>query len=153
MPPSGKGAVAAAAVLTDFDRERQWSTFSAYDACNYAVHVYDDGDVVSLVVDAGAHGTHVAGIAAAYHPDAPELNGVAPGAQIISCKIGDTRLGSMVRTPGPAIVVLLLLLLLSCCTISCFQLCNAAAAATSSVTDRATFVCTCAPHNSAAVVQ
>lgn len=96
-PHRGKGALAAAPALTDFDLERSWSTFSAYDACNFAVHLYDDGDVVSLVVDAGAHGTHVAGIAAAYHPTAPELNGVAPGAQIISCKIGDTRLGSMVR--------------------------------------------------------
>lgn len=82
--------------MTDYHVDHQWATFSPYDACNYALHIYEDGAVVSVVVDAGAHGTHVAGIAAAYHPEAPELNGIAPGAQILSCKIGDTRLGSMV---------------------------------------------------------
>ena len=31
-------------------------------AClNFGVHVYGDSDVLSIVVDAGAHGTHVAG--------------------------------------------------------------------------------------------
>jgi subtilisin family serine protease len=32
------------------------------------------------VVDAGSHGTHVAGITAAFHEREPHLNGIAPGA-------------------------------------------------------------------------
>lgn len=81
--------------MTDYRVSRQFAAFSEIDALNYCVNIFDEGSTLSIVVDAGAHGSHVAGITAAYHPEQLELNGVAPGAQIVSLKIGDSRLGSM----------------------------------------------------------
>jgi tripeptidyl-peptidase-2 len=80
--------------MTNYRVAREWATFSDDDLMNFGVNVYDDGDTLSIVADVGAHGTHVAGIVAAHYPDRPELNGIAPGAQIVSVKIGDTRLDS-----------------------------------------------------------
>jgi hypothetical protein len=84
-----------AKVLCDFHLERQYGTFSEVDMLNYAVNIFNDGNVLSIVTDAGSHGTHVAGIVGANFPDQPELNGIAPGVQIVGVKIGDSRLGSM----------------------------------------------------------
>ncbi|KAI1315389.1 tripeptidyl-peptidase II Tpp2 [Mortierella claussenii] len=89
------GDLRDAPALTDFKTERQYATFSNQDKCNYSANIYDDGNMLCIVVIAGSHGTHVAAITAANHPDEPALNGVAPGAQIVSIKIGDSRLGSI----------------------------------------------------------
>jgi hypothetical protein len=49
--------------------ERKFGIFSKLDACSFAANIYDDGNLVSIVTDCSPHATHVAGIAAAYHPD------------------------------------------------------------------------------------
>ena len=77
---SGVQTLPQTAVALLMQTERKFGTFSAEDACNFVLNIYDDGAVLSIVVDAGSHGTHVAGITAAHHPEDPSLNGVAPGA-------------------------------------------------------------------------
>ncbi|XP_033760966.1 tripeptidyl-peptidase 2-like [Pecten maximus] len=90
-----KGDLGDCKLLANFAEERQYGTISRQDMLNYTVNIHNDGDVLEMVTNAGSHATHVACIAAGYFPDQPERNGVAPGAQVISIKIGDTRLGSM----------------------------------------------------------
>ncbi|WFC97777.1 tripeptidyl-peptidase II [Malassezia yamatoensis] len=80
--------------MTDFRKERQWAYFGSMDLLTYTVNILDDGNLLSLVTLSGTHGTHVAGIIAA-QSDEQETNGVAPGAEIVSLRIGDSRLASM----------------------------------------------------------
>ncbi|CAN8274352.1 unnamed protein product [Cochlearia groenlandica] len=94
------GKLADFSPLTNYRIERKYGVFSRLDACSFVANVYDEGKVLSIVTDSSPHGTHVAGIATAHHPEEHLLNGVAPGAQIISCKIGDSRLGSMETGTG-----------------------------------------------------
>jgi tripeptidyl-peptidase-2 len=84
-----------AVLYTDYKHEHQYGFFGKEDLLSFSVNFYSEGKVLSLVTNAGSHGTHVAAITSAYFPDAPEKNGIAPGARIISLKIGDTRLGSL----------------------------------------------------------
>ncbi|KAL7003416.1 tripeptidyl-peptidase II Tpp2 [Sarracenia purpurea var. burkii] len=95
-----RGKLADCVPLTNYRIERKFGVFSSLDACSFVVNVYDEGNVLSIVTDCSPHGTHVAGIATAFHPEEPLLNGVAPGAQLISCKIGDSRLRSMETGTG-----------------------------------------------------
>ncbi|KAK8710528.1 hypothetical protein V6N13_145848 [Hibiscus sabdariffa] len=94
------GKLADFVPLTNYRTEHKYGIFSKLDACTFVVNVYDEGNILSIVTDCSPHATHVAGIATAFHPEEPLLNGVAPGAQLISCKIGDARLGSMETGTG-----------------------------------------------------
>ncbi|KAK1289335.1 hypothetical protein QJS10_CPB18g01565 [Acorus calamus] len=96
------GKLAEFVPLTNYRFERQYGIFSKLDACSFVTNVYNEGNLLSIVTDCSNHGTHVAGIAVAFHLKEQLLNGVAPGAQIISCKIGDGRLDS--RSTGTGLI-------------------------------------------------
>jgi subtilisin family serine protease len=90
-----RGDLRTTTPLADYGHAGEYACFGGESALNYSVKIYNGGRLLSLVTTAGAHGTHVAGIVGACFPQAPEMNGVAPGAQLISVKISDSRLGSM----------------------------------------------------------
>mmetsp|Transcript_21421 Transcript_21421/g.48358 ORF Transcript_21421/g.48358 Transcript_21421/m.48358 type:complete len:1362 (-) Transcript_21421:42-4127(-) len=92
------GDLTSATPMAPFAVNRDVGELRFGSAVTFCVQVYDEGKTLSIVTDAGSHGTHVAGITGCYFPseeeDEDDLNGVAPGAQILACKIGDGRLGS-----------------------------------------------------------
>lgn len=97
---SQRGMLEKCDVLENFAINGAFSQFLNGTMLNFAVNIYDNGNLLSIVVDCGNHGTHVAGILAANFPDSPHLNGLAPGARIVSLKIGDSRLSSMETHQG-----------------------------------------------------
>lgn len=92
---SEKGDLEKCQVLTNYKDSYEYGTFSFMDMLNYSIRILPDEKILQIVTDSGSHGTHVASIAAGYNAKQPELCGIAPGAQIISVKIGDNRLGGM----------------------------------------------------------
>ncbi|MDB4777361.1 S8 family serine peptidase [Verrucomicrobia bacterium] len=82
-------------LLEDYSIKQRYGRFGPETLTNFAVQTYNDGDLLSIIIPSSAHGTHVAGIIGANYPESPGRNGIAPGAQIISIKIGDTRLDGM----------------------------------------------------------
>lgn len=87
------GDLADETVLRPFGVDGEYATFGGGIASNFAIQVYDDGDVLSIVTVSGSHGSHVAAIAAAHFPENSARNGIAPGARILSVRIGDLRVG------------------------------------------------------------
>ena len=49
----GEGVLAEQTPLADFAQERKYGTFSREDACNFGVHFYDGGAILSIVVECG----------------------------------------------------------------------------------------------------
>ncbi|XP_021931036.1 tripeptidyl-peptidase 2 [Zootermopsis nevadensis] len=89
------GDLSSCHLLGEYSLTQEFATLTKSDQLTYSINVHNDGNTLEVVSMCSSHGTHVASIAAAYFPDSPERNGVAPGAQIVSLTIGDNRLGSM----------------------------------------------------------
>ncbi|KAK5983257.1 Subtilase-type proteinase, partial [Trichostrongylus colubriformis] len=92
---SFRGRLSMCNEMGDFRLTGEYNKLSARDIANYTVHIASSGKRLEICLPSGAHGSHVANIAAANYPDTPELNGLAPGAKIISMMISDVRVNSM----------------------------------------------------------
>jgi subtilisin family serine protease len=57
----------------------------------FGINIFPDRNTVTFHFDDGAHGTHCAGIAAGYKIGSIDLNGVAPGASLVSLKLGNNN--------------------------------------------------------------
>lgn len=67
----------------------------------FAINIFPDEKRINFHYDGSSHGTHVAGIAAGYRLNGQEgFNGIAPGAKVISLKIGDCTLAGGATTTG-----------------------------------------------------
>lgn len=91
-----------------YRHDQRWFSFSHPDPRKdqtpvaFTLEVMPDGDKkVELHFDDGGHGTHCAGIASGFgiHGRAG-FDGIAPGAQVMSLKIGNNNLAGGATTPG-----------------------------------------------------
>jgi tripeptidyl-peptidase-2 len=87
------GDLADEVMLRPYGVAGEYGVFDSVSNLSFGVQVYEGGDLLSIVTVNDTHGTHVAAIAAAHDPDNPDRNGIAPGAQIVSIRIGDPRTG------------------------------------------------------------
>lgn len=79
--------------MTSFAKERQVTFLNTVDCVSFSVNFYDHGNTINIFTSE-THGTHCAGIAAGYYPNNPDMNGVAPGAEVLNLKISDFRAGT-----------------------------------------------------------
>lgn len=80
---------------------RGYDTQEKQSAVTFALYLDPESTHAEIHFDDGGHGSHVAGIAAGYGVHGVKnLNGVAPGAQVMSLKIGNNALAGGATTTG-----------------------------------------------------
>lgn len=99
---TGQGELSQCTLLGNYRECLKYGTLDEQSRYNYGVNIWSEGNILEIVGQCSSHATHVASIASANFPDDPERNGVAPGAEIVSITIGDSRLGTM--ETGTAII-------------------------------------------------
>ena len=95
----GDGDMGGEAPIRSYGEAQQSFTFRLRNPdtqrppATFALHLADGGTRVELHFDDGGHGTHVAGMAAGFRLMGRDgFDGIAPGAEVMSLKIGDNTL-------------------------------------------------------------
>ncbi len=106
----GDGNIDDEQPLYDYKEKLQSFQFRGRDTkternlATFGLNILPDEKKVSFHFDGSSHGTHVAGITAGYRINGQEgLNGIAPGAKIISLKIGNGQLAGGATVTGSMI--------------------------------------------------
>ncbi|MBM4389067.1 MAG: S8 family serine peptidase, partial [Deltaproteobacteria bacterium] len=101
----GDGDISDEQQVYDYGKKQQPFTFEGHDPqrmqapMHCALNIEEGGRKVSIHTPDGSHGTHVAGIAAGFGINGKAgFNGIAPGAKILSLKIGDNTLSGGATT-------------------------------------------------------
>jgi tripeptidyl-peptidase II len=90
----GDGNISDEIALKDYRIEQQSFSIknhSGLPLLTIGLNIFPDENRISFHFDDGSHGTHVAGIAAGHNIGGTGLTGVAPGAKVISLKLGNNN--------------------------------------------------------------
>ncbi|KAJ1353153.1 hypothetical protein KIN20_009722 [Parelaphostrongylus tenuis] len=92
---SFRGRLSLCRAMGEYRYTGEYGKLSDRDEACYTFRIEASGNRLEICVPNSAHGSHVANIAAAHFVGQPKLNGLAPGAKIVSLMIGDNRIDSM----------------------------------------------------------
>jgi subtilisin family serine protease len=90
----GDGDVSDELPLLDYKTDQQSFSIPNEEGLSqltFGLNIFPDEQRIAIHFDDGAHGTHCAGIAAGNDIGGTGLAGVAPGAYLISCKLGNNN--------------------------------------------------------------